>query len=229
MKIKWVAFRTRYSFDSLLKGFLDNQYSSESGRGFILTKADNRVIKGTHVVKSLRKENVQDPFGDSFEREFTVFETVEFEVLSARPNALKLKNPPRKLKIFLQDFLDICGFRSSVSEINVDCLSLVSFFESRGLKCQVTQMDLESIPISERTTAVLTLKGVGDVRSSFGEVFPGRAVKAKKLSMTIDKDGEKCSFLVASTGLTVLAPHRSFPVSFVDELLYDFLLPKFEE
>ncbi|MBS8233292.1 hypothetical protein [Marinobacter salarius] len=227
MKIKWVAFRTNYSFNDLVQSFLYNQYSQANERGFVLTRANDKLILGKHVVKTLQKESVEDPFGGHFEREYTVFETVEFELSAERPNSLKLKNPPRKLKLFLQDFLHICGFRSMVSEIKVDCLGVVSFLESKGLKCQVTQMDLEGVPISDDSTASLTLKGVGDVRSSIQNILPGKSVKAKKLSVLIGIDGERCSSVIASTGLFLLNPRGEFPLSSLEVLLYESLLGKF--
>jgi hypothetical protein len=173
--IRWVRVKWPLSLAEVSKRLLDNQYSEEIGRGFLLTSSGRERVAGKFVEKMTEKKITVDPFGNetvSYGTEYYVSK-FSFDNVSS---FIELQSPPRSIRKFASELHSIIGLGMELSDIQVDPLIWLNEIESLNSNLAVKKISSSAISVSRNGLAKISVSGKKDIRNEFFKLI-GERVK----------------------------------------------------
>ncbi len=170
IKAKWLYSELPLTLIELSRLMKEQQYSEETGLGFLLSVSTPSKLSGKYVEKLVQRSVVEDPFGAVTEVESVSYYTCQFN-WSSNSKYMYVTNPPRSLRKFLNKLHEMTGLGLVLSEINVPPERWVGYLERSADSLTVTQLSSYGIRVSQVATAKVTVNGIGDIRDDFTTII----------------------------------------------------------
>ncbi|MEZ8532530.1 hypothetical protein AB9R81_07965 [Vibrio cyclitrophicus] len=170
IKAKWLYSELPLTLIELSRLMKEQQYSEETGLGFLLSVSTPSKLSGKYVEKLVQRSVVEDPFGEVTEIESVSYYTCQFS-WSSSSKYMYVTNPPRSLRKFLNKLHDMTGLGLVLSEVNVAPELWVGYLEHSADSLKVTQLSSYGIRISQGATAKVTVNGIKDIRDDFTTII----------------------------------------------------------
>ncbi|WP_156312446.1 hypothetical protein [Marinagarivorans algicola] len=163
-----------------------NQYSDTRGDGFVLSKRDKDTLAGRYITKCIVVHNVVDPFGSTQRYERLEYAIVNFSIISDDPPIIRLIDPPRKLKPFVNAMTAVCGLGFSMTPVTIDLLKVVAHLESSIGRAKVSHIECGGINVSNIATAAVTFNSESDARIGLSEFIGGVFFNVNRIKAAIN-------------------------------------------
>lgn len=205
-KYRWYSSNIPLDVEALYQKLNERRYSG-SGRGFeLIDYAKNRVL-AKFIEKRVQNEVVIDPYGEesTFKSiQYIVF-TAEFVVLGGGVVLVRIANPPRSIKGFLNLLDEMVDGRVVMSVVSIDIIAFYQFIQRlknvRQLK--VTKAVVCNIPFNRNTSAKIELTSSSNAIEEFREKYRSENFSLAKIALTSRISGEDAFVEVSQNGSIV--------------------------
>lgn len=128
IKSKLIQLEIGKNVSEISKDFSASQYKRGLEYGFELIDLKPSHLHGKFIEEISTHENSLDPYGNLVTNKIKRFLIFEFTIMELKPHQflLKIDSPPRSLKSFTKALLESLGFGLSLSNLNLDLLTLIS-------------------------------------------------------------------------------------------------------
>ena len=174
---------------------LDMPFAESKVAGFRLSTANSAQIQGEFIEELHDEVEVRSPAGGIYRYSSVNFNLVQFK-LSRQPLALRLTNPPRRLRPFFVELKTICGFTPVVPEVNLRKWLDRWLMNRSGVV--VSEIALADMPVGRATRAAIRFESPDDVRHDVSRFLSGKEPAISSVAFEFD-DGDsrgKCELRV---------------------------------
>lgn len=168
-KLKWLNAEWPLSIADISRILLDNQYIESKGHGFVLLESNNQKISGKYIERITNSVVTTDPFGNQFEST-SVSYYISIFLIDNSSNVLELTDPPRSSRKLLSTLHDLLGIGLELSEINVNPLTWLNFFENSCGKLLIHNIAASGIRVPENGLARISVSGKKDIQKEFNSM-----------------------------------------------------------
>jgi hypothetical protein len=163
---KWLRVSIAVSVVDLLAAVISNQYARGMVRGFDLGEVTRTKAAGRFIEQITQTTTYLDPFGEYVENTFTYHKIFSFELIFVRDESwlLRIDNPPRSLKSFVNFLTDICANKFSVEAIQLPILGFLSHPRVEKLlsSLRVNRVMVSGINFGPETYAKADIRSTAD-------------------------------------------------------------------
>lgn len=187
IKAKWLYSELPLNLIELSQLMKEQQYSEETGLGFLLSVSNSSKLSGKYVEKIVQKTVVEDPFGEVSEVESISYYTCQFN-WCAKSNYMYITNPPRSLRKFLNKLHSMTGLGFVLSEVCVAPERWVNSLEISSNYLNITQLSSYGIRLSQFTTAKVSVTGSKDIRADFASIVSNKRYSVDSVKFKAEFD-----------------------------------------
>ena len=199
LKAKFVHTKLPLSLKELSSLMIENQFSDDTGKGFILSSSAAERLSGQYIEKINELLILTDPFGNTTEVESVSYYACKYSWVNDS-SFLTLIEPPRSLKKFANALHDLTGLGLVLSETNLELKSWLQRIEERVDQLTITKVAVSGIKASDFSLAKLSIMGSKDVRESMSKMLNDRFHILDSVVFTAEFDGLDFRCELSKTG-----------------------------
>ncbi|ELH4807165.1 hypothetical protein Q9X96_000135 [Vibrio vulnificus] len=219
IKAKWLYSELPVSLRQLGKLMKENQYSDDSGSGFLLSTSTDSKLIGKYIEKTALKTVVEDPFGNVAEMETISYYTCHFNWTS-ESNYMYVLEPPRSLRKFINKVRNLVGLGVIVSEVNVSPKLWLELIEKEADFVRIFQISTCGIKASNDASANVVVTGKGDVKAAFFDLVGDRRYLVDSVKFEASFDELSIKGELTKTGACrIKSPNANFVLDKLRESL----------
>lgn len=213
LTVRWLKIIIPITLRVLSEKMLSNQYTDDSGKGFLLSSTISNRVSGKYIEKIINKSTVIDPFGNETESVTTDYYVLNFTFDDS--NYLEIKNPPRSMKKFISNLRDLVGLGLEVSEVSIDPLEWVNNIENSMFPVVVKHISASGIVVPKNALAKISISGEKDIRDEFDSMIGSKHRKIDSIKFISSYDDRQVTAELTNTGAIKFSGHTH------DSFLYD--------
>ena len=197
-RYRWYTFDGDPSceeFQEIINRMLAMPYAEARAAGFRLSAANSAQIQGEFIEELHDEVEVRSPLGAIYSYSSVDFNLVQFKLLR-QPLALRLSNPPRRLRPFFMELKAMCGSAPILPE--VDLRKWLDRLLINRSDVVVSEIALADMPVGRATRAAIRFESSDDVRQDASRFLSGREPAISSIAFAFD-DGDsrgKCELRV---------------------------------
>lgn len=197
-RYRWYTFDSDPSceeFQEISSRMLAMPYAEASAAGFRLSAANSAQIQGEFIEELHDEVEVRSPLGGIYRYSSVGFNLVQFKLLR-QPLALRLSNPPRRLRPLFMELKTMCGSAPILPE--VDLRKWLNRWLMNRSDVVVSEITLADMPVGRATRAAIHFESTDDVRQDASRFLSGREPAISSIAFEFD-DGDsrgKCELRV---------------------------------
>lgn len=200
VKAKWLYFEIPTSLKELSKLMLANQYSEESGFGFLLSNSTENSLSGRYIERVIQSSVIESPFGELSQIETVSYYICRFNWTSGS-KLLCLIDPPRSLRKFTNCLHDMLGLGLVIAEPSVSPDQWLNEIEKHASSVIVNHISSFGIHTPSDSLARIAVTGHRDVRNDFYELIGSMQHKVDCIKFVINyKNGVNAHGELTKTG-----------------------------
>lgn len=167
MKTKWFKVTFPINNLSLIKILQENSFKSNTSNGFELIDYDKSTIVAKFIEKTIVKEVIIDPFGNTETIEITKYFILNFTLYYIANNShfLILESPPRSIKCFINKLYELMGFGVFLINFSIDISKFIDILKQKygSHAVRINSIKIGGVYLSNQTSAVIELISNGDL------------------------------------------------------------------
>lgn len=197
-RYRWYTFDGDLSceeFQEISNRMLAMPYAEARAAGFRLSSANSAQIQGEFIEELHDEVEVRSPLGTVYSYSSVEFNLVQFKLLR-QPLALRLSNPPRRLRPFFMEMKALCGSDPILPK--VDLRKWLDAWMISHSDVVISEIVLADMPIGRATRATIRFESPDDVRQDARHFLSGREPAISSIIFAFD-DGDsrgKCELHV---------------------------------
>lgn len=197
-RYRWYTFDGSVSceeFQEISSRMLNMPYAEAKAAGFRLSTANSAQIQGEFIEELHDEVEIISPLGGFYKYSSVSFNLVQFTLLR-QPLALRLTNPPRRLRPFFVELKAMCGLAPILPE--VDLRKWLDRWLMNRSDVVVSEITLADMPVGRATRAAIRFESPDDVRQDASRFLSGREPAISSVAFEFD-DGDsrgKCELRV---------------------------------
>lgn len=204
-KIKWFKLTAPCGLASLGEILASHRFKRGHESGVELTETSRNTIIGRFIEEKVETEILIDPFGEEIRNEVLRFTVFGFSIsrFERRVFLLRITDPPRNLKSFVDFLARIVGFGLSVDALSIDVQGFLA--DLRGYPgatlLRIRKIRLGTIRISDATLARMDAVSTSDALADVSSLVSLAGTVVEKATVSFYLDESLQSLEVAATGM----------------------------
>jgi hypothetical protein len=199
--ISWFNTGGLENFGEIANKLMSRKYSEVSGKGFVVSKFDDKEIVAKFIEKKPVSQVVVDPLGNTQEYIRIEYYVVDFRVFSLAKQFITIKQQPRTIKPFIAYLADIFPLGFYVENIKTPPNLLLSKLESKLGNATVTLFECSGINIENVSKAKMLFKGTTDIRPSVEHFLQNKKYKVNKIGCFFSESNNASNIELNSHGV----------------------------
>lgn len=199
-KATLLKLETDLSYHDIYLMLLNNSYSEDNGRGFMLNKLDKNLVSGKHILKNTKEIKTEDPFGNTKTHEEDIYTINNFTIFGDNPKQMQIHNPARMLSAFRNDLGVALKFKCAIDSVQIDIERFTSLLMGMPVNLNITSIDIDSIYPFPNTTAKVKIIGSDNLINKSKEFIGNRKSSIEKASIEFNINEEQVSVEVSRKG-----------------------------
>jgi hypothetical protein len=186
------------SLNSLCKKMQSDLYSERRSSGFLIDEARRDYVLARYIKKIPIENEVISPAGEKFTQNYTVYETVVFEIRRDFIG-LVLKNPPRSINSFISAFGILTDFKKPVRSVQVGLnIWLKNIHDGFGDNVVLKVAECEGVKFKDNATGSLKVSSNEALDVTMKCYLGDRKFGLKKMKLEIEGNivtlNKNCTF-----------------------------------
>ncbi|MDP3457427.1 hypothetical protein [Methyloversatilis sp.] len=172
---KWLCLSTSCNHKSVTEQIRSNRYNTEENRGFDISFRDSLKIGATFIEKTIEREIVIDPFGESTSIETTRYLSTSFHLhlLESKQDtryALEILSPRKSIRSLIFTLSDVLR-GAVVDEIKIPLIAAFNKIKKSSPDARIRRIKASSIKISEKSIASIDITSIEEADNDFFRAF----------------------------------------------------------
>ncbi|WP_440811010.1 hypothetical protein ACTACJ_13675 [Pseudomonas syringae] len=212
LKIKFLRINLPEGLEASYRKLINSPFERDGQSGFEGTAFLTNHIEAKFIERTVTKERITDPFGDTREIISTRYITTDIAIFSSNGTyVLILRNPSRSVNTLIKKLSFIIGNSFYAALINIDIEKLGSYLNDKhkALGLSATKVLASNLILDNQSTANIELLSSSNALSSLKTHFPSQDIQIERARFSLIDHGKKSQLEVKTTGTFSITGHKT--------------------